>query len=104
VSSTSWTPDEDFGILLDALKIYEERASIVNANQSDGRKLPKLLMAVTGKGPQREEYMARVNKLQKSWNWVRCISVWLEAEKYPVFLGKRLVLIYFALLRYYRFC
>ncbi|KAK7468495.1 mannosyltransferase [Stygiomarasmius scandens] len=87
VSSTSWTPDEDFGILLDALKIYEERASIVNADQSNGRKLPKLLMAVTGKGPQREEYMARVNKLQESWNWVRCISVWLEAEKYPVFLG-----------------
>ncbi|KAF5338445.1 hypothetical protein D9758_012231 [Tetrapyrgos nigripes] len=90
VSSTSWTPDEDFGILLDALKIYEERANAVNSSAGDGTgkaKLPKLLMAVTGKGPQRDMYMTQVSKLQKKWKWVRCISVWLEAEKYPLFLG-----------------
>ncbi|THU90753.1 hypothetical protein K435DRAFT_781064 [Dendrothele bispora CBS 962.96] len=87
VSSTSWTPDEDFGILLDALTIYEQRACVMNGSSSGQRKLPKLLMAVTGKGPQRQEYMNKVNELQKSWKWVRCISVWLEAEKYPVFLG-----------------
>jgi beta-1,4-mannosyltransferase len=86
VSSTSWTPDEDFGILLDALKIYEVRAGEINSEGS-GQKLPKILVAVTGKGPERERYMGEVSELQKGWKWVRCISLWLEASDYPIFLG-----------------
>ncbi|KIK70352.1 glycosyltransferase family 33 protein [Collybiopsis luxurians FD-317 M1] len=86
VSSTSWTPDEDFGILLEALKRYEQRAG--ELAESHGRKrLPKLLMVVTGKGPQREEYMKKIEELEKNWRWVRCLSLWLEAEDYPKFLG-----------------
>ncbi|KAL0576384.1 mannosyltransferase [Marasmius crinis-equi] len=87
VSSTSWTPDEDFGILLDALKVYEARACEVNSRDDDGEKLPKVLVVVTGKGPERERYMNEVKELEKEWQWVRCISLWLEAEDYPVFLG-----------------
>ncbi|KAG7090742.1 hypothetical protein E1B28_009832 [Marasmius oreades] len=85
VSSTSWTPDEDFGTLLNALKIYDQRACEINAR--DGEKLPKLLVVVTGKGPERERYMSEVKELEKDWKWVRCISLWLEAEDYPIFLG-----------------
>lgn len=81
VSSTSWTPDEDFGVLKDALILYEERA------RNAPRSLPKLLMVVTGKGPMREAYMKEVNQLQKEWIWVRCVTVWLEPEDYPLFLG-----------------
>ncbi|KAJ6626999.1 mannosyltransferase [Mycena sp. CBHHK59/15] len=81
VSSTSWTPDEDFSILLAALKKYDARATA-----SNGR-LPKLLVLITGKGPLREMYMKEVDELQKTWQWVRCISMWLEAEDYPVLLG-----------------
>ena len=88
VSSTSWTQDEDFGILLDALKKYELRAREINSKEGD--KLPKLLVAVTGKGPERDRYMGEVRELEKEWNWVRCISLWLEAEDYPIFLGKTL--------------
>lgn len=87
VSSTSWTPDEDFGILLEALKRYEQRAREL-AGVNGEKRLPKMLMVVTGKGPQREEYMKEINRLQTDWRWVRCLSIWLEAEDYPTFLGK----------------
>lgn len=83
VSSTSWTPDEDFSILLTALGEYEARAAASN------KKLPKLLVILTGKGPLREKYMTEVGELQKKWKWVRCVSMWLEAEDYPVLLGMR---------------
>ncbi|KZV74769.1 glycosyltransferase family 33 protein [Peniophora sp. CONT] len=87
VSSTSWTPDEDFSILLAALSAYEHAA------RSPDSKLPKVLCVVTGKGPDRDKYMAEVQSLQRGtgeespWEHVRCISLWLEAEDYPVLLG-----------------
>ncbi|KAJ7151592.1 mannosyltransferase [Mycena filopes] len=81
VSSTSWTEDEDFSILLSALGEYEIKAAASN------RKLPKLLVILTGKGPLRDKYMSEVGELQKKWNWVRCVNRWLEAEDYPVLLG-----------------
>lgn len=93
VSSTSWTPDEDFGVLLDAMGLYETRAqelAKLHAENKQGTagKLPKLLVVVTGKGPLRDSYMRKIEKLQENWSWVRCISLWLEAEDYPLFLGK----------------
>lgn len=98
VSSTSWTPDEDFDILLDALCLYEKRAREVNASATTKGSLPKLLVVITGKGPLRLEYMKKVGKLQRGeglgedgdgngWRWVRCISLWLEAGDYPLLLG-----------------
>ncbi|KAF9535784.1 beta-1,4-mannosyltransferase [Crepidotus variabilis] len=95
VSSTSWTPDEDFGILLEALKVYEMRseelASGMQDSDNDGPtsegSLPKLLVIITGKGPLKEKYMTEVEKLQQKWNWVRCIPMWLDAQDYPTLLG-----------------
>ncbi len=85
VSSTSWTPDEDFGILREALEIYEARAK--ELNHEGPQVLPKLLMVVTGKGDLRDEYMQSMEKLQRGWTWVRCVSLWLEPEDYPLLLG-----------------
>ncbi|KAN0100994.1 glycosyltransferase family 33 protein [Tylopilus felleus] len=85
VSSTSWTPDEDFTILLDALKLYEERA--LRVNKENPGKLPRIWMVITGKGPLKAKYMADVNRLQEGWSYVRCSSLWLEAEDYPLLLG-----------------
>ncbi|CUA77471.1 beta-1,4-mannosyltransferase [Rhizoctonia solani] len=81
VSSTSWTPDEDFSLFLEMLKKYESRA------QAGG--LPKLLALITGKGPLRDYYMEKISRLERAdkWEWVRCVSVWLEPEDYPVLLG-----------------
>jgi len=78
---------------LDALKLYEMRAREVNRDADERGKLPKVLMVVTGKGPLKEGYMREVEGLQsgrggeEGWKWVRCISLWLEPEDYPVLLG-----------------
>ncbi|KAJ4767721.1 Chitobiosyldiphosphodolichol beta-mannosyltransferase [Rhynchospora pubera] len=70
VSSTSWTPDEDFGILLEAAVLYDRRVSAA-LNEDDSindEKLwtdmisgdqciyPRLLFIITGKGPERKYY------------------------------------------------
>ncbi|KDQ54937.1 glycosyltransferase family 33 protein [Jaapia argillacea MUCL 33604] len=99
ISSTSWTPDEDFSILIEALGMYDKRAKEIDREllegKGDGKPLPKVLMVVTGKGPLREKYMKEIQRLQigrddsgdDGWKWVRCVSLWLEAEDYPVLLG-----------------
>ncbi|EJS44792.1 alg1p [Saccharomyces arboricola H-6] len=78
VTSTSFTPDEDIGVLLGALKIYEN--SYVKFDSS----LPRILCFITGKGPLKEEYVKQV----KEYNWKRCQVefVWLSAENYPKLL------------------
>ena len=97
VSSTSWTPDEDFGMLLDALKKYELRARACEGRREEER-LPKVLAVVTGKGPLKDKYMKEVQRLQTgrgggaegeegAWRFVRCFSLWLDADDYPLLLG-----------------
>ncbi|EJF58563.1 beta-1,4-mannosyltransferase [Dichomitus squalens LYAD-421 SS1] len=97
VSSTSWTPDEDFGMLLAALKEYDRRAR-TSEEKGEGVGLPKVLAIVTGKGPLKEKYMQEVQRLQAGhgggedgetgpWRFVRCVSLWLEADDYPLLLG-----------------
>lgn len=58
VSSTSWTPDEDFSLLLDALVQY--------ANTETKQGLPPLLVVITGKGPQQALYLERIEALTKA--------------------------------------
>lgn len=60
VSSTSWTPDEDFSTLLHALAGYSERAQDAAATS-----LPQLLVIVTGKGPHKAEFEAQVAVLNR---------------------------------------
>jgi beta-1,4-mannosyltransferase len=65
--------------------MYEHKAR----EQGKGR-LPKILMIVTGKGPLRDKYMKKIDLLQggdNKWEWVKCISLWLEPEDYPLLLG-----------------
>jgi len=83
VSSTSWTADEDFGLLLEALEIYNRVASA----EGDEKSLPRVLVMITGKGPLKEMYMDRIQKLQCAWDFVRCICAWLDAADYPLLLG-----------------
>ncbi|XP_055050089.1 chitobiosyldiphosphodolichol beta-mannosyltransferase [Misgurnus anguillicaudatus] len=78
ISSTSWTEDEDFSILLQALEDYEQFVE-------KGDKLPSLVCAITGKGPQKEYYKKLIDS--KDFKHVKICTPWLEAEDYPVLLG-----------------
>ncbi|XP_052615363.1 chitobiosyldiphosphodolichol beta-mannosyltransferase isoform X3 [Peromyscus californicus insignis] len=78
VSSTSWTEDEDFSILLRALEKFEQLAV-------SGDSLPSLVCVITGKGPLREHYRHLIG--QKHLQHVQFCTPWLEAEDYPLLLG-----------------
>ncbi|XP_002532170.2 UDP-glycosyltransferase TURAN isoform X1 [Ricinus communis] len=99
VSSTSWTPDEDFGILLEAAVMYDRRvAAILNENDSSldevlwkeltkGKQClyPRLLFVITGKGPEKEKYEEKIRRLHLKRVAFR--TMWLSAEDYPLLLG-----------------
>ncbi|KAG8006558.1 Chitobiosyldiphosphodolichol beta-mannosyltransferase [Nibea albiflora] len=78
LSSTSWTEDEDFSILLKALEEYEGFIK-------GGASLPSLVCVITGKGPQKEHYRKLIDSLRLEH--VKICTPWLEAEDYPVLLG-----------------
>lgn len=80
VSSTSWTADEDFSLLIDALVQYDARLA-----QDDGRPLPALLVVISGRGPLRAHYEAAFQ--QQAFHRVRARTIWLSAEDYPLLLG-----------------
>lgn len=79
VSSTSWTEDEDFSILLDALEAYEKFIT------EDQEALPSLVCAITGKGPLKEYYQTIIST--KNFKHVKICTPWLEPEDYPRLLG-----------------
>ncbi|KAL7377569.1 hypothetical protein ABVT39_001403 [Epinephelus coioides] len=78
LSSTSWTEDEDFSVLLKALEEYEGFVK-------GGASLPPLVCVITGKGPQKEHYKKLIESLHL--DHVKICTPWLEAEDYPVLLG-----------------
>jgi beta-1,4-mannosyltransferase len=79
VSSTSWTPDEDFNLLLEALCSYA----------SSTKSLPPILAIITGKGPQKQMYIDRIAALTKEskLNNVKILTAWLSAEDYATLLA-----------------
>ncbi|KAI0437473.1 glycosyltransferase family 33 protein [Xylaria telfairii] len=84
VSSTSWTPDEDFSLLLDALVSYSHAAN----KPSSSRTPPPILAIITGKGPQKEYYTSRISALQRSGELhnVRILTAWLSMPDYASLL------------------
>ncbi|KAL1475908.1 hypothetical protein MTO96_036943 [Rhipicephalus appendiculatus] len=79
VSSTSWTEDEDFSVLLDALKKYDVRKEAGDSG------LPDLFCVITGKGPQKEYYLSLIRNNPLAH--VKFLTPWLSAQDYPKMLG-----------------
>lgn len=85
MTSTSWTPDEDFSILIGALSIYTR-------SKKRNPSLPGLLCLITGKGPLKDSYRQEIQKraLKEKWSQesIRCELLWLEdVDDYRQLLG-----------------
>lgn len=83
VSSTSWTADEDFSVLLDALSAYSASAT------SDSPHLPELLVVITGKGPLKDQYQAKIDQMnaKQELEMISIKTAWLSFEDYAALLG-----------------
>ena len=84
VCPTSWTEDEDFDLVIDAVPRLEERirgweAAVV------GRRFPDLVILVTGDGARRAEFERRFRGLPARRIQLR--ARWLEPEDYPRVVG-----------------
>ncbi|XP_050351735.1 chitobiosyldiphosphodolichol beta-mannosyltransferase [Nymphalis io] len=77
-SSTSWTADEDFSILMEALQVYETSYDLV-------KNLPRLICVITGKGPMKDYYKEQIS--YRKWQHVTVITPWLEACDYPTMVA-----------------
>jgi beta-1,4-mannosyltransferase len=77
VSATSWSADEDFAVLLEALNRWE----------SDGGAAarPHLVVVVSGRGPRRAEYERELRARRTAAVTVR--TAWLAEEDYPRLLA-----------------
>ncbi|TPX39027.1 chitobiosyldiphosphodolichol beta-mannosyltransferase [Synchytrium endobioticum] len=73
ISSTSWTEDEDFTLLLSALLRY------------DALPLPPVVVIVTGKGPLRSHFETQIKHHQ--WTRVDVRFAWLSREEYPLLVA-----------------
>ncbi len=84
ISPTSWTVDEDFSLLIDAVRQCEEMIRV--REQASGHPpFPHLLIFITGKGPRREHYEKQIARLTS--HKVHLRTLWLSAEDYPLLLG-----------------
>ena len=92
ISSTSWTPDEDFSMLLDSFIKTEEmikesiedksKKNIYNITED---KIKKILFLITGRGPMRDKFMEKVAEANLKFFDVK--SIWLESDDYPKLLS-----------------
>lgn len=79
VSSTSWTPDEDFSLLLDALVLYATSSSPQTP----------ILAIITGKGPQQSHYLSRIAQLTAEGRLpnIRIVTAFLPFADYAALLA-----------------
>ncbi|MEM7481913.1 MAG: glycosyltransferase [Acidobacteriota bacterium] len=84
VSATSWTLDEDFSLLIDAVRRIDrtlsKRRQLASADDP-----PSLVFVLTGRGPLRSAYEADFANLDLQHS--RILTRWLTPEDYPLLLA-----------------
>jgi beta-1,4-mannosyltransferase len=83
VCPTSWTPDEDFDLLLEALERAERVLATEHASLEPTG--PALALLMTGRGELRGDFEKRLARRTLKRLAVR--MVWLEPSDYPVLVG-----------------
>lgn len=81
VCPTSWTPDEDFDLLLEALERAERK---LTHNRIDAGS-PALAVFLTGRGVLREAFEARAAR--RNFKAIAVKTIWLEPSDYPTLVG-----------------
>lgn len=84
VCPTSWTEDEDFDVIIDAVNRLEQRIRGWEA-AGPGRRFPDLVILVTGDGARRAEFERRFAGLPARRIQLR--TRWLDPEDYPRVVG-----------------
>jgi beta-1,4-mannosyltransferase len=83
VCPTSWTPDEDFDLLLEALE-RAERTLTAQRGAADGT-TPDLAVLMTGRGELKGDFEKRLAR--RTLKRVAVRTAWLEPGDYPVLVG-----------------
>jgi beta-1,4-mannosyltransferase len=99
VCPTSWTPDEDFDLLLEALERAERQlmktppasgdkpplSAVAQNAKADGSSIPNLVMFLTGRGQLRETFEQRAAR--RNFKAIAVKTAWLEPADYPTLIG-----------------
>jgi beta-1,4-mannosyltransferase len=84
VCPTGWTEDEDFDLVIEAVRYLEDRIRGWEAGSAD-RRFPELVILVTGDGHRRAKFERRFAGLPA--RRVQLRTRWLEPEDYPRIVG-----------------
>jgi beta-1,4-mannosyltransferase len=84
ICPSSWTEDEDFDVVIEAVRYLEERIRGWEAGAS-ARRFPPLIILVTGDGARRVEFERRF--AGREARRVQLRARWLEPEEYPRVVG-----------------
>jgi beta-1,4-mannosyltransferase len=88
VCPTSWTPDEDFDLVLEALERTErqiKRDADQKGSSLQTREAPALIVILTGRGALRASFEARAAR--RNFSAIAVTTVWLEPADYPKLIG-----------------
>ena len=87
VCPTSWTPDEDFDLVLEALERTERELKRNDEPKGSATQIPPPALAVflTGRGALRGTFEARAAR--RNFNAIAVRTLWLEPADYPKLIG-----------------
>ena len=82
VSSTSWTRDEDIGLLIDACVLADQ---MIERNKKSSNL--KIVCCITGKGPLQEIYEHEIAVRCSQLSHVMVTTLWIPPADYPIWVG-----------------